>query len=59
MVDGLHVPVMPLLDVAGNAGGTEFRHSGPMALNVGPTCDVTTTFMVVGVPHWFDAGVKV
>ena len=24
MVGGLHVPVMPLLDVAGNAGAVEF-----------------------------------
>ena len=30
MVAGLQVPVMPLLEVAGNAGAVAFWHSGPI-----------------------------
>ena len=35
IVAGLHVPVIPLVDVAGRAGAVLFRHSGPVAVNVG------------------------
>jgi hypothetical protein len=37
MVAGLQLPVMPLLEVAGNAGATLFRHNGPMVLKTGVT----------------------
>jgi hypothetical protein len=30
MVAGFHVPVMPLVDVVGNAGAVAFWHSGPI-----------------------------
>ena len=30
MVAGLQVPVMPLLEVAGNVGAVAFWHSGPI-----------------------------
>jgi hypothetical protein len=32
---GFHVPVIPLTDVAGNAGATEFWQNGPIAVKVG------------------------
>jgi len=35
MVAGVQVPVMPLFDIAGNAGAAAFTHSGPMAVNTG------------------------
>lgn len=35
MVAGLQVPVTPLSDVVGRAGGLEFKHSGPICLNTG------------------------
>lgn len=56
---GDHVPLIPFREVVGNAGGVEFWHSGPITLNVGPTCDVTTTFIVADVPHCPVAGVNV
>ena len=59
IVEGLHVPVKPFVDVAGKDGGVLFWQSEPIGLKVGVTCAVTTTFMVVGVPHWLDDGVKV
>ena len=59
IVAGLHVPVNPLVDVAGSDGGVLFWHSEPIGLNVGVTWDVTTTDIVTGAPHWLDDGVKV
>ena len=59
IVAGFHVPVMPLLDVDGNAGAVAFWHSGPICVNVGVICDVITTSMVVTLPHWPALGVKV
>ena len=59
IVAGLHVPVIPLLDVVGNAGAPEFWQSGPIAVNVGVTGAVMTMVMVVLVPHWPPLGVKV
>ena len=35
IIAGLQVPVMPLVDVAGNAGATAFRQSEPNGLKVG------------------------
>ena len=56
---GVHVPLIPLSDVVGNAGGVEFWHNGPITLKVGPICEVTTTVIVAGVPHCPVAGVNV
>lgn len=55
---GLHVPAILLFEVVGNAGAAEFWHKGPIEVKVGATWLVTTTAMVVPVPHWPDAGVK-
>ena len=59
IVAGVHVPLIPFKEVAGNAGGVEFWHKGPITLKVGPICDVTTTFIVADVPHCPVAGVNV
>ena len=37
IVAGLQVPVMPLADVIGSAGATEFKQSEPNGLKVGVT----------------------
>ena len=59
IVDGLHVPVMPLFDVVGNAGAVLFWHNGPIALNDGVICGFTTTVRVVVVAHCPADGVNV
>ena len=51
IVAGLHVPVIPFVEVVGNEGGVLFWQSEPTGLNAGVTCEVTTIFIVVGVPH--------
>jgi hypothetical protein len=48
---GVHVPVMPLLDINGNTGATEFKHSGPMAVNTGVICTSMVIFNVADVAH--------
>ncbi len=59
IVAGLHVPAMPFVDVAGNEGGVEFWHKGPIGSNVGATWEVTITLIVADVPHCPPEGVKV
>ena len=59
IVAGLHVPVIPLLDVPGNAGALEFWQSGPIAENVGVTCGSTVMVNVAVVAHCPAAGVNV
>ena len=59
MDDGLQVPVKPFVDVAGNEGGVLFWQREPIGLNVGVICAVITTLIVVGAPHWLEAGVNV
>ena len=56
---GLHVPVMPLLDVVGNAGAVLFWHNGPICVNVGITCAFTIMLKEAGVAHCPAAGVNV
>jgi hypothetical protein len=48
---GLQVPVIPLADVNGSAGATEFKQSEPNGLNVGVTFELTVTVTVVVVAH--------
>ena len=59
IVAGFHVPLMPLLEIAGNAGAAAFWHNGPMALNVGVTCGSIVMLSVVVVAHWPADGVNV
>ena len=48
---GLQLPVILLLDLFGNPGGTEFRHNGPTGSNVGVIWSVTAIVIETGVPH--------
>ena len=59
IVAGFQIPVIPLIEVNGNAGATEFWHSGPIAANVGVIWLVTTILNVAVVPHWPASGVNV
>ena len=58
-IAGLHVPLMPLLDVAGSVGAVLFKQSGPIALNTGVTLVAMVISMLTGVAHSPAAGVKV
>jgi hypothetical protein len=59
IVAGVQVPVIPLLDINGNAGADAFKHSGPMFVNTGVICTSMVIFNVVDVAHWSAFGVKV
>ena len=59
MVAGLHVPVIPLFDVAGSVGAVLFWQSGPIAVNVGVICGSTIMVSVVVIAHCPADGVKV
>ena len=56
---GIQVPLMPLLDVAGNPGADEFTQSGPMTVNTGVICASMLIFNVATVAHSPATGVKV
>jgi hypothetical protein len=56
---GFQVPLIPFSEVAGNAGATDPRHTGPMAAKAGVSAGVTVTVMVVVVAHWPASGVNV
>jgi hypothetical protein len=59
-VAGLHVPVMLLVDVVGNAGTVppEQMLSVAPKLNVGVMFGATVTVNVVGNAHWPAVGVN-
>ena len=59
IVAGLHVPVILLLDVAGNAGAVLPWQSGPICVNAGVIELLITMFIVAVVAHCPAAGVKV
>ena len=46
MVAGLHVPVIPLLEVAGSVGATDPAQKAGIAVKVGVTVGVTVTSSV-------------
>ena len=56
---GLHVPVIPLVEVVGNVGAVEPEQKAGIAANVGVKLGVTVTSRVVVVAHCPTAGVKV
>ena len=58
MLAGLHVPVIPLFDIAGKAGATEFSHSGPIAVKTGVIWLATVISIEVAVPHCAPSGVN-
>ena len=49
IVDGLHVPVIPLFETFGSDGAVEFRHNGPICVNVGLIEGGVTTIISVAV----------
>jgi hypothetical protein len=51
IIAGLHVPEMPLLDVVGNTGAAEFKHSGPICVNTGLICVAIVTSKLVLLAH--------
>ena len=59
MVAGLQVPVMPFVDVPGNAGAVDPLHTGPMGPKVGIVPLVTVTDRVVTLAHCPALGVNV
>jgi hypothetical protein len=59
MVAGLHVPVIPLLDVVGSVGAVLFWQSGPIAVNDGVICGSMVMLSVATVAHSPLAGVNV
>ena len=56
---GLHVPVIPLVEVVGNVGAEEPEQNAGIAANVGVTLGVTVISIVVVVAHWLASGVNV
>ena len=51
MTAGFHVPVIPSMEAAGRAGGTEFWQRGPMTAKVGVTSAVMVMDMEAVTPH--------
>ena len=60
-VAGLHVPLIPFVEVPGNAGTVPPAQivSDVPKLNVGVVLGTIVTFTVTGIPHWPPAGVNV
>ena len=56
---GAHVPLIPLLDVVGNAVKVAPEQIGATAVKVGVTCGFTVMVSVVEVAHCPVLGVKV
>jgi len=59
IVVGFQVPVMPLVEVAGNAGGVAPLHIGPIAVKLGSVLLLMLTVTVETAAHWPALGVKV
>jgi hypothetical protein len=58
-VAGLHVPVIPLVDVVGKTGAVVPLHIGAIAAKVGVTTGLTVTDKVVALAQSPTAGVNV
>jgi hypothetical protein len=58
-VAGLHVPVIPFVDIAGSVGGTVPAQIAGTVLKVGNTEVVTVTVSIVVVAHCPAPGVNV
>ena len=60
-IAGLHVPVIPLVDVFDNVGTEPPAQilSDVPKVNVGVTRGITVTVIVLGIPHCPPAGVNV
>lgn len=58
-VAGLHVPVMPLVEVVGNTGAAEPLQKAATGLKLGVVNAFTVTGKVVVEAHWPTSGVNV
>jgi len=56
---GVHVPVMPLLEVVGNGDKVAPEQIGAIAVNVGVMLELTVIVSVAVVAHCPGSGVKV
>ncbi len=56
---GVHVPVIPLVEVAGNAANVAPEQIGATTVNAGVILSITVIVNVVGVAHWPAPGVNV
>ena len=56
---GDHVPVIPLLEVVGNAANDPPAQIGATCVNVGVTLGATVIVIVAGLAHWPVVGVNV
>jgi len=59
IVAGFHVPVMPLVEVEGNAGAVPFWHSGPIEPKAGVMLVVIVISIATAVAHCPASGVNV
>jgi hypothetical protein len=57
-VAGLHVPIIPLVEVVGRTGAGDPLQIGAMALKVGVVGEFTVTVSVAPVAHCPTIGVK-
>ena len=51
IIAGVHVPVIPLVEVDDKAGAVLFRHSGPITVKAGVMLLVIVISMVTAVAH--------
>ena len=59
IVEGLHTPGIPSIEVEGNAAAVEPWQNGPIGANETAISGFTVTFTVVDVAHWPADGVNV
>src|SRR4026209_646013 len=59
MVAGFHVPLIPLLEVAGRIGAVAPTQSGPIAVNTGVICAAIVISIDAGLAHSPASGVNV
>ena len=51
IVDGFHVPLIPLVEMAGNSGAVLFWQTGLIGINTGFITPFITISIVTGVAH--------
>ena len=58
-VAGIHVPVIPLVEIRGRTGAVLFWHRGPTGAKAGVTGALVVIAIVAVVAHCPAAGIKV
>ena len=59
IVEGFQVPVMPFVELEGNAGAVPFKQIGLIGAKVGVTLELTITSIVVVLEQLLLSGLKV